>query len=187
METKICSNCKIEKPLTEFTKSRNKSLPNCKKCRCEISKLYNLKNKEKRNIYSKQYREKNKDKIKEKRSKIYCQEYRKINRDKINLYAKNYYISNKESQKNSQLKSRFNITLEEYNKMFQKQNGVCAICGKNEEIKGRSLAVDHNHQIGKVRGLLCGKCNKMLGLSNDNIIILESAINYIKGFLNGIS
>ena len=51
-----------------------------------------------------------------------------------------------------------NITPKEYLKLLKKQNGVCAICGKTNKSK-KDLAVDHNHETGKVRGLLCTWCN----------------------------
>jgi hypothetical protein len=61
--------------------------------------------------------------------------------------------------------------------MLKVQNNSCLICGKKET--KRRLSVDHNHKTGKVRGLLCSHCNHILGLSYDNIKILQSAINYL--------
>jgi Recombination endonuclease VII len=75
------------------------------------------------------------------------------------------------------LKKRYGITLEQYEKMFQKQDGKCAICLK-PSIK--RLAVDHNHDTGKVRGLLCSNCNPLLGFATDSITILENAVAYLK-------
>jgi len=61
------------------------------------------------------------------------------------------------------LKRYYGITLDKYNEMFNKQNGLCAICGKHQvELKQR-LQVDHCHKSEKVRGLLCPKCNSKLG------------------------
>jgi len=82
---------------------------------------------------------------------------------------------------------RHNITLEEYNKMFREQNGVCAICKKPELVKNY-LAVDHDHRCcdGRkncgecIRGLLCSRCNMALGLLNDDVLILNSAIKYLQ-------
>lgn len=65
-------------------------------------------------------------------------------------------------RKNCVLKSKFGITLEQYDEMFENQNGVCAICGL-VDATGRRLAVDHNHETGKIRGLLCVGCNARLG------------------------
>jgi hypothetical protein len=83
------------------------------------------------------------------------------------------------------LHSRHKITDKEYFEMQQDQNGTCAICGKKEsavtsygEIK--PLAVDHCHETGKIRGLLCDGCNRALGFFKDSVSNLESAIEYLK-------
>ena len=81
-------------------------------------------------------------------------------------------------------KRRYGITVKQYNKMFEKQNGVCAICHKCETRKHQSgtlrrLSIDHDHKTGKVRGLLCDKCNRLLGMANDNRVILANALYYL--------
>lgn len=87
-------------------------------------------------------------------------------------------------KKNSFIKSVYGITLEDYDKMLAEQNGVCAICGKKETRKNKytgvcRLHIDHDHENGKVRGLLCSKCNMSLGGFNDDIEILNNAIDYL--------
>jgi len=77
------------------------------------------------------------------------------------------------------LQGTFGITLEEYNDLLEAQDGVCAICGKTPEENGRSLAVDHCHKTGKIRGLLCQVCNAGLGSFKDNQDILRKAIEYL--------
>lgn len=70
----------------------------------------------------------------------------------------------------------YNITLEDYDTLFQLQGGVCAICGKPEtSAKVSNLAVDHIN--GSIRGLLC---NRGLGYFEDDITILSKAIEYLK-------
>jgi len=76
-------------------------------------------------------------------------------------------------------KRTYGITSDQYNKMLEDQNGVCKICFTGCLTK-RRLAVDHCHVTGKVRGLLCVKCNSVLGQVGDNIKILEEAIKYLK-------
>lgn len=79
----------------------------------------------------------------------------------------------------------YNITLEDYDTLFQLQGGVCAICGKPEtSAKVSNLAVDHNHINGSIRGLLCNKCNRGLGYFEDDITILSKAIEYLKNKKN---
>lgn len=81
--------------------------------------------------------------------------------------------------KDSRLRNKYGISLEEYNRMFQQQEGCCAICGTHQSNEQRSLAVDHDHRTGKVRALLCHKCNAALGNVNDSIDILKEMISYI--------
>lgn len=76
-------------------------------------------------------------------------------------------------------KRMYGISLEDYNKMLKNQNEVCAICSK-VCITGRALAVDHCHKTGKIRGLLCAHCNTALGRFNDDPVMLEKAIKYLK-------
>ncbi len=73
----------------------------------------------------------------------------------------------------------------QYELMLKSQNGVCAICGKLETMKHqsgklRSLAVDHNHKTCKIRGLLCNRCNIILGQFNDDPRLLEKAAQYLR-------
>jgi len=77
------------------------------------------------------------------------------------------------------IRNQYGITLEQYNTMLKAQNYKCAICGNEDEVEGRKLAIDHCHTTGKVRGLLCGKCNRGLGLFYDNQELLSNAIKYL--------
>ena len=95
-------------------------------------------------------------------------------------YAKEYRKRYPEKTKNTDLLKRHGITLEDYQKMHKDQNGVCAICGQKEPYNGYSLAVDHDHNTNKIRGLLCSNCNRGLGLFRDSTEILEKAIDYLK-------
>ncbi len=107
--------------------------------------------------------------------------------------AKDWYRnSNKEKTKiasrRTMLKSKYGISIEEYQEILEKQNGVCAICGLAETVisnkKGGvdSLRVDHCHKTGTVRGLLCSKCNFGIGNFNDSMYLLTSATNYLLDF-----
>lgn len=83
----------------------------------------------------------------------------------------------KENLRAWNLRRRFGIFVDEYDKMLQ--NGVCAVCGKTS-LDGRRLAVDHNHITGEIRGLLCVSCNRALGLVYDNPNILRRLIKYLE-------
>lgn len=82
-------------------------------------------------------------------------------------------------QRNYRLKRLFKIDLQEYNRLFQIQGGMCRLCGVHQSKLKVSLAVDHNHATGKIRGLLCMTCNRALGLFKDNLELLEKAKQYI--------
>lgn len=73
----------------------------------------------------------------------------------------------------------YNITLDDYNDILEYQDGLCRICSKKNE-NGERLWIDHNHQSGNVRGLLCKKCNLGLGMFNDDPYILLSAFKYLR-------
>jgi len=109
-------------------------------------------------------------------------EYRKNNRDKINSLAREWKASNKDKQRDAKLKERYGISLLEYNKMYSEQSGLCAICGSSEVKRKNStnFLVDHCHETGRVRGLLCYKCNVGLGAFEDNKQFLLSAISYLE-------
>lgn len=88
-------------------------------------------------------------------------------------------------RREGEYRRNYGISLGEYNNLLKKQNNVCAICNEKETAKqnvnSKLLCVDHSHSDGKIRGLLCTKCNKVLGLVNDSEFILKNMINYLKG------
>ncbi len=76
------------------------------------------------------------------------------------------------------LKKRYGITVEDYERIYRKQRGKCGICRIKSE-DGSNLDVDHDHKTGDVRGLLCGACNLGLGKFKDNIRIVRRAVEYL--------
>lgn len=79
----------------------------------------------------------------------------------------------------SALKRKFSLTLEQYQEMLDKQLCSCALCFKIKKKEDKALAVDHCHDTGKIRGLLCSECNLMLGLAKDNKETLKRALEYL--------
>lgn len=83
-----------------------------------------------------------------------------------------------------QLKQDYGITPEQYADLLAAQNGACAICRKPESVmragKVMRLPVDHCHETGRVRGLLCHRCNRAIGLLGDDVEVLRAAIDYLE-------
>ncbi len=99
------------------------------------------------------------------------------NRCKIcfTAYRKDYYKDKPEKLREIKVKCLYGLEADEYKKLKKDQKNICKICGKKTK-----LYVDHNHDTGKVRGLLCHKCNTGIGLLNDNLELLEKAVKYLK-------
>lgn len=147
---KVCSICTESKPVESFSGRR------CRECRTAIAR-------------------------------------EKINSDPVRLEkrrqaVRKWHAENPEESfaryRKAHLKYEYNLTPAQYDEMLGSQNGVCAIC-KNPETKvyknGRtaSLAVDHCHSTGKVRGLLCEDCNQSIGKFKDDYKMLYAAYEYL--------
>jgi hypothetical protein len=92
---------------------------------------------------------------------------------------KRWRDKNKERLWASNIKFAYNISVLEYSKLLVSQNGKCAICGVPSEECTRKFSVDHDHETGQIRGLLCDRCNRGIGFLKDNPTILISAANYL--------
>ena len=86
-----------------------------------------------------------------------------------------------ESCRRRHLKTRYGMTLEQYNEMLEEQQGKCAICDRHGQSPGnkRNLDVDHCHKTGKIRGLLCNRCNQSMGKVKDDIDLLKKFLAYL--------
>jgi hypothetical protein len=104
-------------------------------------------------------------------------EYKKYrNKKKRDRYKEAQHLFYKWNR-TSILKKKYGISWSDYEEMYERQEGRCAICKKEED--DRSLAIDHCHTTGKVRGLLCGSCNRALGLLKDDPELIEQAKEYV--------
>ena len=150
MQIKICTKCGEAKSIGDFYRDSQK--PSQLSPQCKSCK----------NTINKSWGEKNKETIAviKNRWLLKNKEYRQI----ISL--------------RSHLKRKYGLTIEEYEVLVEKQDGLCAIC-KKEDIISR-LSIDHNHRTNKVRGLLCRNCNSLIGLAKESKEILLEAINYIE-------
>lgn len=161
---KECLKCNTFKPLTEFhkhCKTQDGHRTYCKVCR---------------SIYANFYREKNKE------EHLKREAIKRIRRaESIKVESKKY--ANKSTTKLLRfaytLENTYNITIKDYDRMYEEQNERCKICKISQDQIIRRLCVDHCHSTGKVRGLLCDSCNRLLGQAKDSSDILIEASKYI--------
>lgn len=113
-------------------------------------------------------------------------EDRKKNPEHYRAYDKLRNSKDPKRARKNNLKRKFGITIEQYEAMLTAQDGHCATCPTGEKINklGQtvSLAIDHCHKTGVIRGLLCGNCNVSIGMVNDNIDRLKALIAYIEKY-----
>lgn len=158
--TKLCSRCQRDLPVTEFTKrgDSDKLRSHCRACRGR---------------YTKAYKAANPDRAAE------------IQR----AARRRHYVSHADELRAKSRRQRFDnygITQDEFEALLASQGGVCAICREPETARHqngdvRSLAVDHDHDTGRVRGLLCTNCNQALGKFKDDAERLQRAVEYLRG------
>lgn len=122
--------------------------------------------------------------------KEYQKQWHIKNKERLSENKKDYYQKNKQAQRNRDLLSRYGITLEQYDIMREKQNYSCQCCGIHEnELETiykashhKRLFVDHCHETGKVRGLLCNACNTFIGFLETKQNLLTNALDYISEY-----
>jgi len=94
---------------------------------------------------------------------------------------KNRSPSASEYDRERHLKVTYNMSLEDYDRLLKKQGGGCAICHTTTPVGKGRYHVDHDHDTGKVRGLLCATCNQGIGLLKDSSAVCIAAASYLKG------
>ena len=143
--------------------------PEAKRKQAERLKDWKSKNSEKVSAYQKQWREENAEHLSNYARK-YMAEYVEKPEVQTQIWERNLW-------------KNYKLTATEFNDLWQSQNGQCCICKVELLPRGRhndSVAVDHNHENGSVRGLLCQACNRAIGLFKDNPKILQSAAEYLE-------
>lgn len=156
---KACTRCGMSLPLSEFTKRGDSEQlrSHCKTCRGRYAKAYKVENPER------------------------AQEIQRAAQQRHYANNTEYYLQKSRRQRFD----NYGITQDEYEAMLDAQGGVCAICAEPERAKHqnglpRSLAVDHDHVTGAVRGLLCTNCNQALGKFKDDPARIQKAIDYLR-------
>ena len=106
--------------------------------------------------------------------------WRAKNPGKARQMSKAWRAKHPEAVRARGLKRRYGMTLAEYSKLLEEQNGCCAICAAPAESGSSALCVDHDHVSLEVRGLLCTPCNALLGSARDTPEILRRAALYLE-------
>lgn len=159
---KKCTRCGNYFPFTIDYWYRDKSkkdgfLPHCKKC----NKKYYTAHRQERLQYRKIYYQKNRIKLLEN--------------------AKKYALTHQRERQDYKLRCAHGITRAAYNEMLVQQNYCCAICGKYQNAFPRRLSVDHNHETGLIRGLLCHRCNRfIMGYIGDDKNLQIGVVKYLE-------
>jgi len=170
-----CSKCHEEKPASDFYARKESSTGYRKDCKVCCN--------QRASQYGKRYYQKNKQKIAAK-AKTFREENPEVMRERYDRHKEKHPMGNRTAQ----WKYRYGISLDEVQTKFESQGGRCACCEEEiphyTEFKGKNhlFHIDHNHDTGKIRGLLCTKCNTGLGLFNEDIDLIKSAIAYLEKY-----
>lgn len=185
METRICTKCGKEKEIDKFYTRRGKIRKDgtckeyvssiCKKCKDNYDYLRKTNTTEKLAIY--------KERSNVRRKKSY-----ELNKEKQDIHAKEWFESIKgtDKYKNMWLYNKYKIRLKDYRFLWDSQNGCCAICGVSEAEYGKALNVDHDHETGMIRGLLCHVCNLGIGYANPHWLPMEKVATYLSNNASSI-
>lgn len=175
---KTCKTCGRDLPATEEYYYKQPNVKSGLFARCiECIKLQSTTEEFKK--HRREIRDKNIDKKRE-----LAREWYNNNKDSCRASARKYASLPKHQIRirRNNYKKKFNITEEDIVLLTNKQKGCCAICKESLVFPDseKHFAVDHNHNTGKVRGLLCETCNRGLGLFSDSVDNLEEAVSYLR-------
>ena len=162
---KRCKKCGESKPLDAFYREqgcRDGLRPECKTCNLAARKRWYSANRE--------------------REIARVKAWQQANPEKVNAAHRAGRKADPKRQRDGHLRRTFGLSLAEYDDLLARQGGKCAICGRPPR-EGSSLHVDHDHETGEVRGLLCFRCNGGLGQFAEDGDRLRLAAEYLDGSL----
>jgi hypothetical protein len=107
--------------------------------------------------------------------------YQKLNPRKLTQKNARWKRDNIDHVRDVYYKKKYGISLYQYNELHKLQNGCCALCKQLEKLPKSRLGVDHCHDSGRIRGLLCDLCNTALGRLGDSPESIERVLKYVKG------
>ena len=191
MKQKRCSICRHRKLFIKFSKDKRTAdglTSECNKCRNTTTKRWRKSNPDKVKRYSILWPKKNR-KAYLKKKKLYRQRHPERARQQV----KNAFSKHKDRYAATKfrrwLHNKYGISEQDYSALLEKQKGSCAICHKSQQCADKTkrrtrLYVDHCHKTGRIRGLLCFKCNVLLGCAGDDATLLRRAIAYLDKSIN---
>lgn len=169
-----CATCASMKELMEFSLDKTQSTgrdASCRVCTRKAAKAYYLAHRD-------EQRSKARERARKRRLKF---------REECKRKDREYFLKNRDTLRTKRHKravmERYGITHQQFDELIASHGGKCAICGDSETRQNNwfiyHLCVDHDHKSGRVRGLLCTNCNRLLGAAKDSIYVLEKAILYL--------
>jgi len=175
---KTCTRCKKDLSLDLFYQDLSKKdgkSSRCISCLKESHKDYYERHKTQLNQYAAQSYHKRKNKISLRRKEL-----RANNPEKYKLEAKRNYCPRKSKLQGWKYAGIIGMTHELYDQLLQQQDYACAICKQHQSTFKKALGVDHNHDTGKPRGLLCDNCNRALGYLQESESIINNLLKYLQ-------
>lgn len=161
---KTCVKCGIPKPLSDFYRQsgmRDGYRNDCKRCM---------------QVTRRDWYQRNRDYAIER-----AQKWRDLNPDKYEAWKRRNREENRErlaaSNRRGHLRRKYGLTVEEFEFLRIAQDDRCAICNEPDPA---GLHIDHDHETGLIRGLLCGKCNKAIGLLREEPALFDAASRYLQ-------
>jgi hypothetical protein len=163
---KRCSICNEWKEYSEFTRHstmRDGYLKQCKKCK------------------NQQSRDKTKNRNEMSEEELLQARFKDKKKYDNLVSNKRRNQKRRRTMRSLHLRRTYGMTIEEYESIYKAQDGCCGICGAKEiETPRKVLSVDHCHETGRIRGLLCDRCNLGIGMLGDNLQSLQRAVEYLE-------
>jgi len=201
---KKCTRCAVTKPISDFTPSQGRITNGgyCRECAAKYRREWAKKHPEARHRYKAAHRNKYPERIRAYKREVYHRnversraqqtEWREANPEKIEARRAAY----RERGRMNYIRRTYGLEPDQYFGLYDRQEGRCAIClcdlprdrPTREQMKAGVLAphVDHCHDTGAIRGILCGPCNQGLGLLRESVANLARAVDYLNGMYEPI-
>lgn len=175
---KRCCTCGETKPLGAFPRARNRPdglYPSCRDCKNALNRAWRERNRDSEN-----QRQRDRWKYLPAEEK---ERFKARMRERYVSLAEEYNLASRYGH----LRREYGLTPQQYDELLEQQTGVCAVCECPETKldhrtkRPRQLAVDHCHETGQIRGLLCQDCNQALGKLGESVERVKRLLHYLEG------